>query len=80
MVERWHPSSKTCSKCGNIQPMPLNERVFVCEGCGNSCLRDLNAAINLASVSRDRVRMASPEFTPDQEKEPTPYVEAGSKF
>ncbi|MEG4328815.1 transposase [Microcoleus sp. herbarium5] len=64
VVDRWYPSSKTCSKCGNIQPMPLSERVFVCEACGNSCHRDLNAAINLASVSRDRVRMASPEFTP----------------
>jgi putative transposase len=80
VVDRWYPSSKTCSKCGNIQRMPLKERVFVCEACGNSCLRDLNAAINLASVSRDRVRMRRPEFTPDQEKEPTPYVEAGSKF
>jgi putative transposase len=80
VVDRWYPSSKTCSSCGHVQPMPLKERVFVCEACGNSCLRDLNAAINLASVSRDRVRMASPECTPDQEKEPTPYVEAGSKF
>jgi hypothetical protein len=24
--------------------------------------------------------MASPELTPDQEKEPTPYAETGSKF
>jgi putative transposase len=80
VVDRWYPSSKTCSKCGNIQPMPLSERVFVCEACGNSCNRDLNAAINLASVSKDRVRMASPELTPDQEKEPTPYADTGSKF
>jgi len=64
VVDRWYPSSKTCSSCGHIQPMPLKERVFVCEACGNSCLRDLNAAINLASVSRDRVRMRRPEFTP----------------
>jgi putative transposase len=80
VVDRWYPSSKTCSKCGNIQPMPLSERVFVCEACGNSCHRDLNAAINLASVSGDRVSMASPELTPDQEKEPTPYADTGSKF
>jgi transposase len=64
----------------DIQPMPLKERVFVCEACGNICLRDLNTAINLASLSKDRVRMVSSEFTPDQEKEQTPYVEAGSKF
>jgi hypothetical protein len=60
--------------------MPLKEPVFVFEACGNICLRNLNAAINLTSLSRGRVRMASPEFTPDQEKEPTFYVEAGSKF
>jgi transposase len=63
-----------------IQPMPLKERVFVCEAYGNICLRDLNAAINVASLSRDRVRMASSEFTSDQDKEPTPYVETVRKF
>ena len=64
LVDRWYPSSKTCSRCGHVQPMPLQARVFVCEACGNNCNRDLNAAINLASVSKDRVRMASPELTP----------------
>lgn len=64
LVDRWYPSSKTCSSCGHVQPMPLQARVFVCEACGNNCNRDLNAAINLASVSKDRVRMASPELTP----------------
>ena len=43
--------------------MPLQARVFVCEACGNNRNRDLNAAINLASVSKNRVRMASPELT-----------------
>jgi len=64
VVDRWYPSSKTCSSCGHIQPVPLQARVFVCEACGNSCHQDLNVAINLTSVSRDRVRMASPELTP----------------
>ncbi|MEG5018315.1 MULTISPECIES: transposase [unclassified Microcoleus] len=64
LVDRWYPSSKTCSSCGHVQPMPLQARVFVCEACGNNCNRDLNAAINLASVPKDRVRMASPELTP----------------
>ncbi len=66
VVDRWYPSSKTCSSCGHVQPMSLQARVFVCEACGNNCNRDLNAAINLASVPKDRVRMASPELTPDQ--------------
>jgi putative transposase len=80
VVDRWYPSSKTCSSCGHVQPMPLQARVFVCEACGNNCNRDLNAAINLASVSKNRVRMASPELRPDQEKEPTPYADTGNKF
>ncbi|MEG4169905.1 MULTISPECIES: transposase [unclassified Microcoleus] len=64
LVDRWYPSSKTCSSCSHVQPMPLQARMFVCESCGNNCHRDLNAAINLASVPKDRVRMASPELTP----------------
>jgi len=80
LVDRGYPSSKTCSRCRHVQPMRLQARVFVCEACGNNCNRDLNAAINLASVSKNRVRMASPELTPDQEKEPTPEADTGNKF
>ena len=64
LVDRWYPSSKTCSACGHIQAMPLKERVFDCE-CPSLLLnRDQNAARNLAEVPLDRVRMANPEFTP----------------
>src|SRR5919199_144369 len=80
VVDRWYPSSKTCSSCGHVQPMSLQARVFVCEACSNNCNRDLNAAINLASVSKNRVRMASPELTPDQEKESTLYADTVRKF
>ncbi|MEG4629763.1 transposase [Microcoleus sp. AR_TQ3_B6] len=80
LVDRWYPSSKTCSRCSHLQPMPLQARVFVCEACGNNCNQDLNAAINLASVSNDRVRVRRPELTPDQEKEPTPYADTVRKF
>jgi putative transposase len=47
LVDRWYPSSKTCSSCGHIQPMPLKLRVFECENCGIVIARDLNASINL---------------------------------
>ncbi|WP_445299566.1 zinc ribbon domain-containing protein [Microcoleus sp. B3-A4] len=30
MVDRWYPSSKTCSNCGHLQLMPLAAQVFVC--------------------------------------------------
>lgn len=46
LVDRFFPSSKTCSNCSSIQDMPLNKRVYSC-GCGLEMDRDLNAAINL---------------------------------
>jgi putative transposase len=48
LVDRWHPSSKTCSECGVVKnKLSLSERVFVCENCGSVMDRDLNAAVNL---------------------------------
>ena len=48
VVDRWYPSSKTCSKCGAVKAkLPLSERVYRCDGCGLVMDRDLNAAINI---------------------------------
>jgi putative transposase len=48
VVDRWFPSSKTCSNCGTKkETLTLKERVFECGHCGFSLDRDLNAAINL---------------------------------
>lgn len=46
-VDRFYPSSKLCSCCGNIKKdLKLSDRIYKCE-CGNVIDRDLNAAINL---------------------------------
>ena len=56
VVDRWYPSSKTCSKCGRVKAkLSLSERVFHCDGCGLVMDRDLNAAINI------RVAGSAPE-------------------
>jgi len=48
-VDRWYPSSKTCSGCGNVKDtLSLSQRLYVCAVCGLSIDRDVNAAINLA--------------------------------
>jgi len=47
VVDRFFPSSKTCSNCGYVQDMPLNLRTYECPDCGISIARDLNASINL---------------------------------
>ena len=47
-VDRFYPSSKTCSCCGCIKTnLTLKDRIFKCEDCGFVIDRDLNAAINL---------------------------------
>jgi putative transposase len=50
IVDRWFPSSRACSSCGQIHDMPLSVRRMVC-GCGNDMDRDLNAARNLAKYA-----------------------------
>jgi putative transposase len=46
-VDRFFPSSKMCSKCGQIkEDLTLEDRIYVCD-CGNVIDRDLNASINL---------------------------------
>jgi putative transposase len=51
VVNRWFPSSKTCSNCGTKkETLSLDERVFHCDQCGFSLDRDLNAAINLSQA------------------------------
>lgn len=49
-VPTFYPSSKLCSKCGNIKKdLKLSNRTYHCECCGLEIDRDLNAAINLAN-------------------------------
>jgi putative transposase len=52
-VDRYYPSSKTCSACGTAKAkLSLPERVFACRVCCLVIDRDLNAAINLAVTAQ----------------------------
>jgi putative transposase len=49
VVDRYFPSSKTCSGCGAVRnDLDLSTRTYSCGACGLVIDRDLNAAINLA--------------------------------
>ena len=49
VADRFFPSSKTCSACGNVRTeLNLSERSYSCTSCGLVIDRDLNAAINLS--------------------------------
>ncbi|OKI61279.1 RNA-guided endonuclease InsQ/TnpB family protein [Micromonospora sp. CB01531] len=50
-VDRWLPSSKTCSACGRINTtLALNVRTWTCPGCGVEHDRDINAAKNILAA------------------------------
>ena len=52
-VDRFYPSSKTCSYCGHYKKdLKLNQRVYRCDNCQEKIDRDLNAAINLANTDK----------------------------
>ncbi len=52
VIDRFFPSSKTCSCCGKIKKdLKLSERIFNCDSCGLSICRDLNAAINIKNYT-----------------------------
>jgi putative transposase len=53
VVDRWLPSSKTCSHCGHLlDALPLRVREWTCPGCGVSHDRDVNAARNILAAGR----------------------------
>lgn len=54
IIDRFYPSSKTCSNCGwKKEDLTLSDRIFKCEKCGIEIDRDLNAALNVERVGVD---------------------------
>lgn len=50
-IDKWYPSSKTCSNCGCVkEKLGLGERVYSCEQCSLEIDRDYNASINIKRV------------------------------
>ncbi|MEN8218991.1 MAG: RNA-guided endonuclease TnpB family protein [Pseudomonadota bacterium] len=48
VIDRWFPSSKKCSNCGNIiEELKLSQRTYECNSCGLKLDRDFNASINI---------------------------------
>jgi putative transposase len=53
VVDRWYPSSKTCSACGHLlASLSLTTRHWTCPSCGTRHDRDINAAKNIAAAGR----------------------------
>ncbi|GAA3189414.1 RNA-guided endonuclease InsQ/TnpB family protein [Nonomuraea roseoviolacea] len=51
VVDRWLPSSKTCSTCGHLlTQLALSTRTWQCPSCGTRHDRDINAAKNILAA------------------------------
>lgn len=60
LADRYFPSTKTCSACGEMNAdLTLADRVFTC-GCGLRADRDHNAAVNLARWAQNRHHLDRP--------------------
>ena len=55
IVDRFYPSSKTCSQCGKVKKdLKLSDRIYRCD-CGLIIDRDLNASINLKNAKKYKI-------------------------
>ena len=51
VIDRWYPSSKTCSACGHLlTELSLKTRTWQCPSCGTRHDRDVNAAKNILAA------------------------------
>ena len=59
IVDRFFPSSKLCSCCGNIKKdLKLSDRIYKCE-CGNIIDRDFQASLNLKRYGENVLKQKS---------------------
>ena len=53
LIDRFYPSSRLCSTCGNYKPdLKLSQRVYHCCNCGVRIDRDFNASINIMNTNK----------------------------
>ena len=53
LVDRFYPSSKTCSNCGSYKKnLKLSQRVYHCDNCQEEIDRDFNASRNIAATDK----------------------------
>lgn len=59
LADRWFPSSKLCSCCGEIKKaLKLSDRIYKCT-CGNEMDRDYQASINLKRYGENVIKFVS---------------------
>ena len=86
-IDRFFPSSKTCSACGYINnDLKISDREWVCKGCGVTHYRDNNAALNIENeglkiylnLNKNKIGFSKSELTPLESSQKT-FIELGNK-
>ncbi|MER6947138.1 transposase [Nonomuraea sp. NPDC000554] len=87
VIDRWYPSSKTCSTCGHLlAELPLNTRTWHCPSCGTRHDRDINAAKNILAAGQAvsacgaDVRHSGPSRMRSAVKQETSLVRVGTSL
>lgn len=63
-IDRFFPSSKTCSNCGFIkETLNLSERKWICPKCGSELDRDINAAKNILKQGLNSLSFGTNEYS-----------------
>ncbi|WP_287583640.1 transposase [Candidatus Borrarchaeum sp.] len=63
-IDRFFPSTKTCSRCGHQRPMSLAERTYVCHHCGLVIDRDYNSSCVIEHEGHRMLGRGPTEVTP----------------
>ena len=70
-IDRFFPSSKTCSFCGyKMSEMPLSIRFWVCPNCGKEHDRDINASKNILQIGKQEISVGTTDYTNGEEVRP----------
>ena len=82
VIDRWYPSSKTCSACGHLLGgLSLGTRQWTCPSCRTRHDRDLNAAKNILAAGQAVTacgagvrHSGTPRVQPAVKQEPRPVT------
>ena len=62
VINKYLATTQTCSGCGNIQPMPEEERIYHCKACGLEIDRDKNSTLDMIIMSKFSNKPVSTEY------------------
>lgn len=62
VINKYLATTQTCSGCGNVQPMPEEERIYHCKACGLEIDRDKNSTLDMIIMSKFSNKPVSTEY------------------